>query len=69
MWTKIVNGIKVLAGTLTVLAGILIIAILGVATFAVAAFFFWGIFALFIITGIIFLLWDFFNPREDSPKD
>ena len=69
MWTKIVNGIKVLAGTFTVLAGILIIAILGVATFTVAAFFFWGIFALFIITGIIFLLWDFFNPKEDSPKD
>ena len=68
MWTKIVNGIKVLAGTFTVLASVLIIALLGVAAFAVAAFFFWGIFALIVITGIIFLLWDFFNPREGSPK-
>lgn len=69
MWTKLVNGIKVLAGTLIVLTSILIITLLGVAAFSVAVFFFWGIFALIIIVGIVFFIWDIFNPQEGSPKD
>lgn len=72
MWTKFVTGIKALAGTIMVLAGIILIAVLGVGAFAVAAFFFWGIIAIGVITMIVFFVWAFIdemgsdsNPKED----
>lgn len=71
MWTKFVNGIKVLAGTLTVLASILLIAILGVGAFAVAAFFFWGLIGIGVITLIVFFIWAFIDEmgKDSNPKE
>ena len=62
MWIKLINGMKTLAGTITVLAAIVLITLLGVVAFAVTAFFFWGIIAILVLVAIIFLIWDFFNP-------
>lgn len=61
--------LKAIGGTLAVIVGFLLIAIIGVAVFFVAAFFFWGIIGLIIAWFIGAMLYDLFSPRSDSPTD
>lgn len=52
MWTKV----KTVAGVFVTLAIIILVTLLGVAAFAVAAFFFWGLIGIGVIVFIVFLI-------------
>lgn len=65
MWTKI----KTAFGILGAIAGFLLIALIGVGVFFVAAFFFWGIIGLVVIMALGAIIYDIISPTSDSPTD
>jgi hypothetical protein len=57
MWTKIKGFIQAAAGTILVLAVLLILAAFGVLMMFVGYFLFWGILGICIMFGIAFLIY------------
>jgi len=57
MWTKIKGFIQAVAGTIAVLATLLVLAVIGVTVMFVGYFLIWGLLGLFIAFGIAFLIY------------